>query len=58
MRAKPPIPNKSDAIVVRAEPARKWLYIEAAAKEGLRLSDWIRRLADRRLSEALKESDR
>ena len=45
------VQNKTAAMICRTTPARKALYREVAAAEGLRLSDWLRRLADRRVAE-------
>lgn len=45
------IPTKEAPINIRVTPARKAMYREQAAAEGMRLSEWLRRLADQRLAE-------
>lgn len=44
-------PEKDEVVRFRAPAARKDRWREAAAREGLRLSEWMRRLADRRAEE-------
>lgn len=45
------IQAKDTQIVLRTTESRKSAYREQAAADGMRLSEWIRRLADRRLAE-------
>ena len=54
---RPPIPNRTALIGARATPARKALYVELAAREGLRLSEWLRQLAERRVRELTRATD-
>ncbi len=44
-----PVVNKESMLTVRCTPTRKALYREVAAAEGLRLSEWLRLLADHRV---------
>lgn len=41
------VENLTRHIAVRTTPRRRQLYAQCAAREGVRLSEWIRRLADR-----------
>ena len=47
--SKMPVVRKEAMVTVRLSPVRKALYRELAAEEGLRLSEWIRLLADYRV---------
>jgi uncharacterized protein (DUF1778 family) len=49
------IPTKTEIVSTRATPARKALYRAAAEVEGLRLSEWLRRIADRHAAEMPRE---
>lgn len=49
------VPLKEAHVGVRTTPARKELWREVAAQEGLRLSEWMRRLAERRVAELTRE---
>lgn len=52
------VPNKSELVGTRVTPARKTAYVEAAQREGVRVSEWIRRQLDRRVAEiALHEAE-
>ena len=50
------IPIKEAHIGLRTTTARKELWRKMAAREGLRLSEWLRKLADRRVAERAGES--
>ena len=41
------VPNKTAHTGIRTTPARKEIWREAAEREGLRLSEWLRKLADK-----------
>lgn len=45
------VPNKEAAVAFRTTPQRKTLYRQTAESEGVRISEWLRRLADRRVAE-------
>lgn len=45
------VPKKEAVVGVRTTPARKELWREAAARDGLRLSEWMRKLAEERIRE-------
>jgi hypothetical protein len=49
--ASPPVPNKEVMVATRVTRARKVLYEQVAHSEGVRVSEWLRRLADRRVNE-------
>lgn len=49
------IPTKSELVATRATPSRKALYQEQAAREGMRLSEWLRWLAERRVLEFARQ---
>jgi hypothetical protein len=47
--------NKTANAGFRSTSARKTLYRETAESEGMRLSEWLRWLADRRVAELARE---
>jgi hypothetical protein len=47
------VPNKTEVITLRVTSGRKALYRDLAARDGFRLSEWLRRLADKRMAERL-----
>jgi uncharacterized protein YqcC (DUF446 family) len=51
------MPTKSEIVATRATPARKALYSEQAARDGMRLAEWLRWLAERRVREAVRPAD-
>ena len=46
-----PVPNKEVMVATRVTRSRKALYESVAHSEGVRLSEWLRRVADRRVRE-------
>ena len=46
------LPMKSEVVATRVTPPRKALYQETAAREGMRLSEWLRALAELRVRES------
>jgi hypothetical protein len=50
------IPNKTVLVSARVTPGRMASYREAAASEGMRLSEWIRRQLDRRVAELQRKA--
>ena len=46
-----PVVNKSELVGFRTTPARKVLYREVAEAQGIRVSEWLRRLADQRVAD-------
>ena len=51
------IPNKTEILATRTTPIRKALYREQAARDAMRLSEWLRWLADCRLQVGKKGRD-
>jgi hypothetical protein len=49
------VPTKEAHVGVRTTHARKELWREYAAREGLRLSDWMRKLADSRVTASTRD---
>lgn len=47
----PEVNAKTDIVTMRLTPARKATYRTIAALDGLRLSEWLRTLAERRIAE-------
>lgn len=45
------VENLTRHVAIRTTPGRKQIYARFAAREGLRLSEWLRRLADRAVAE-------
>ena len=43
--------NKSEMVGFRTTPVMKTLYREVAESQGVRISEWLRRLADQRVAE-------
>ena len=41
-----PVVNKSEMVGFRTTPARKTMYREVAESQGVRMSEWLRRLAE------------
>ena len=50
-----PIVSKESMVTLRLTTARKALYGEVAADEGMRLSEWLRLLADHRVMQRTQE---
>lgn len=48
--------TKDSRIFLRISSGRREMYRQAAAEEGMQLSEWIRRLADRRVVEVVAEN--
>lgn len=46
------VENKTEIVPVRLAPSQKEKFREAAEAQGFRLSDWLRRLAEREMSRA------
>jgi uncharacterized protein (DUF1778 family) len=49
------VENLTRHIAIRATPGRKQLYTRCAARDGLRLSEWLRRLADRAAEQHVRD---
>lgn len=49
------VPNRTAFVGVRTTPARKLIWQEAADRQGMRLSEWLRRVADRDARESVRE---
>ena len=49
------VPNRTAFVGVRTTPARKLIWQEAAQLQGMRLSEWLRRVADRDARESVRE---
>ena len=47
------MPRKTQFLYARVTPYRMSLYLESAARDGLKISEWVRMLADRRITELL-----
>ena len=45
------VANKTVHVALRTTAGRRLDYRRAAAREGLRLSEWLRRVADRAIAE-------
>lgn len=50
------VPLKEAIVGVRTTAARKEVWRETAAREGLRVSAWLRKIADERVSEDARKS--
>ena len=50
-----PIVRKESMVTLRLTSVRKALYREVAADEGMRLSEWLRLLADHRVMQRTQE---
>ena len=51
------VPNKIALLAFRATQGRKMLYYQTAESEGVRVSEWLRRLADARVAELQRQQD-
>jgi hypothetical protein len=51
-----PIPVKDAFVGMRVTPVKRALYRQVAEQEGLRLSAWLRTLADRQVADRLRDS--
>ena len=50
------MPVKTERVYLRETRGRKAMWMEAATRDGKRLSEWLRALADRRVREQTNES--
>jgi hypothetical protein len=49
------VPTKTELVGTRTTAAHKALYLEQASRDGMRLSEWVRWLAERRVREGQAE---